>query len=65
MRSLFLKIFLYFWLAMTLIGAIGILIALNSTPNAALNYRKEQLSSAGQTLIDSYKAEGVKALHDQ
>ncbi|MBW6511301.1 MAG: HAMP domain-containing protein [Desulfuromonadaceae bacterium] len=65
MRSLFLKIFLYFWLAMTLIGAIGILIALNSDPNAMLNFRQEQLSAAGQTLIDSYRTEGVKALHDQ
>lgn len=66
MRSLFIKIFLWFWLAMTLIGAIGVVIALTTDPRAAALARFEkQLIGAGKTLISAYETQGSMALAEQ
>jgi len=63
MRSLFIKIFLWFWLAMTLIGAAGVVIALTTDPKAAAMARhKRQIISAGKTLISAYELQGPLAL---
>ncbi|MDA8432048.1 MAG: ATP-binding protein [Nitrospiraceae bacterium] len=66
MRSLFMKIFLWFWLAVTLVGAIGVVIALTTNPRAAAIARYEkQISEAGRTLADAYKAGGARALAEE
>lgn len=66
MRSLFIKIFLWFWLAMTLIGAIGVVVALTTDPKAAALARFEkQLIDAGKTLISAYETQGSMSLAEQ
>jgi signal transduction histidine kinase len=63
MRSLFIKIFLWFWLAVTLVGAIGVVIALTTNPRAAAIARYEKgISDAGSTLIGAYEHGGVQEL---
>ena len=66
MRSLFIKIFLWFWLAVTLVGAIGVVIALRTDPRAAAIARHEkQLMSAGRGEINAYAAGGPGALAEE
>jgi two-component system, OmpR family, sensor histidine kinase CpxA len=63
MKSLFARIFLWFWLAMTLIGAIGVVVALTTDPRAALLARHEkEIAKAGKMLISVYETEGPAAL---
>jgi two-component system sensor histidine kinase CpxA len=66
MRSLFIKIFLWFWLAVTLVGAIGVVIALSANPRAAAIARHEkQLAAAGRAEINAYAAGGPPALSEE
>lgn len=65
MSKLFWKIFLWFWLAMTLIGAI--LVALALTTNPREDYVKRQthrLTEYGQQLIRAYETEGPQGMND-
>ncbi len=63
MKSLFARIFLWFWLAMTLIGAIGVVVALTTDPRAALLARHEkEIAKAGKMLISVYETGGPAAL---
>lgn len=65
MTKLFWKIFLWFWLAMTLIGAI--LVALALTTNPREDYVKRQtdrLTEYGQRLIKAYEEKGPRGLND-
>jgi signal transduction histidine kinase len=65
-KSLFARIFLWFWLAMTLIGAIGVVVALTTDPRAALLARHEkQIARAGKVLIATYEADGPRALEER
>jgi two-component system sensor histidine kinase CpxA len=63
MPRLFIKIFFWFWLAMTLIGAILVVIALTTNPRQ--NYMKRQnnkLLAYGQKLIADYEEKGQAGL---
>jgi two-component system sensor histidine kinase CpxA len=63
--KLFWKIFLWFWLAMTLIGAI--LVALALTTNPREDYVKRQthrLTDYGQRLIKAYETAGPRGLNE-
>jgi len=63
--KLFWKIFLWFWLAMTLIGAL--LVALALTTNPRENYRERQtsrLTDYGKLLIAAYEKEGPRGLNE-
>jgi len=65
-KSLFARIFLWFWLAMTLIVAIGVVVALTTDPRAALLARhKKQIARAGEVLISAYERGGPAALAEQ
>lgn len=66
MKSLFARMFLWFWLSMTLIGAIGVVVALTTDPGAALLARhKKQIVKAGRMLIIAYETGGPASLADQ
>ncbi len=66
MRSLFFKIFLWFWLAMTLIAAIGIGLALTTDRSRAeLARRRENLAQQSREWIAAYEAGGAQALRDK
>lgn len=63
MPRLFIKIFFWFWLAMTLIGAILVVIALTTNPRQ--NYMARQnnkLIAYGRKLIADYEAKGPAGL---
>ena len=63
MRSLFLKIFLWFWLAMTLIGAIGVVLVLTiDLKGAELARHRKLLRQDSRTLVAAYQAGGEGAL---
>jgi two-component system sensor histidine kinase CpxA len=65
-KSVFIKIFLWFWLAVTLIGAVGVVIALTTDPRAAALARHEkQLVRIGTQLISIYETRGSMALAEQ
>jgi signal transduction histidine kinase len=60
------KIFLWFWLAVTLVGAISVVIALTTNPRtAALSRYEDQISSAAQALTSAYAKGGVRALAEE
>jgi signal transduction histidine kinase len=62
-NRLFVKIFLWFWLAMTLIGAIGVVIALTTDPKAAfLSRNRNRLTEIGMTLVGIYENAGQQEL---
>jgi two-component system sensor histidine kinase CpxA len=62
-RSLFVRIFLYFWLAMTLIGAIGIMVVFTTDPQAAWRMQHEKrLAHDGQKLMQAFEEGGVREL---
>jgi two-component system, OmpR family, sensor histidine kinase CpxA len=66
MKSLFARIFLWFWLAMTLIGAIGVVVVLTTDPRAALLARHEkEIARAGKVLIRAYETQGPAALAEE
>ena len=65
MRSLFIKIFLWFWLAMTLVGGCILILALTTDAdgdNHEQQQRRYHLES--QTLITAYESGGRAALAD-
>ncbi len=65
-RSLFVKIFLWFWLAMTLIGAIGVIIALTTDQRKAdIARHRERLARQSQDFISAYQSGGVAALQEK
>lgn len=73
MSKLFWKIFLWFWLATTLIGAILVAMALTSNPREDYVRRQtHRLTDYGQMLIKAYEKEGprgldnlIRAFHDK
>lgn len=59
MRSLFLKIFIGFWLAMTLIGAVLVLIAVNTDhKQAVLSQHESSLLEKGNLLLTAWQEQG-------
>ena len=66
MKSLFARIFLWFWLAMTLIAAVGVVVALTTDPRTALVARhKDQIARDGRMLIRTYESAGPMALAEE
>ncbi|PLX91698.1 MAG: hypothetical protein C0621_10830, partial [Desulfuromonas sp.] len=62
-RTLFLRIFIVFWLALTLIGAVGIILALTTDPGASGRKRhEEKVRQEGRELIALYQKQGDEAL---
>lgn len=63
MRSLFVKIFLWFWLTITLVGAILVIIALTTDHQAAAKARYvTRFTPYGNRLISIYEQSGKEAL---
>lgn len=63
MPRLFIKIFLWFWLAMTLIGGILVALALTSNPQQAfLERQRHRLTRYGNELVQIYAKEGAQGL---
>ena len=66
LRSLYLKIFLSFWLAMLLVGATLMVLALTTdTERAELGSQEKRLRQLGGDLIAIYENRGVEALATQ
>ncbi|MEN8134565.1 MAG: ATP-binding protein [Thermodesulfobacteriota bacterium] len=66
MPRLFIKIFLWFWLAMTLIGGILVTLALTSNPQQAfLERQKHRLSKYGNELVRLYEKKGAQGLTER
>jgi signal transduction histidine kinase len=65
MRSLFLKIFLGFWLVITLTGAVGIILVLTTDPMAADLARIEnRITPYGREMVQVLENEGPQALSE-
>lgn len=63
MNRLVIRIFLWLWLAMTLIGAIGIALTLGTDPRKAeLLRHQERLQQQGEELVAAYSSGGNPAL---
>ncbi|PLX81795.1 MAG: hypothetical protein C0616_03595, partial [Desulfuromonas sp.] len=63
MGSLFLKIFVGFWLAMTLIGAVLVVIAVNTDhEQAILSQHEDALLETGNRLLDTWQRQGPGGL---
>jgi len=63
MSKLFIRIFLWFWLAMMVIGAILVALALTTSPMESFARREtKRLTDYGQQLIETYEAGGDPAL---
>jgi two-component system sensor histidine kinase CpxA len=66
MRSLFLKIFLWFWLAMTLVGIVFVISVATTGPEPAFTRRRyvtdEVLAVYAQTAVEIFEREGRAAL---
>ncbi len=66
MPRLFIKIFLWFWLAMTIIGAILVTLALNTDPGKAfLERQKSRLTGYGRELVRIYEKQGPEGLTER
>jgi len=66
MRSLFVKIFLWFWVAMTLIATIGIVLALTTDHGkGSLERHRRYLIRQSTSLIGAYEQGGPGALHSK
>ncbi len=73
MSKLFWKIFLWFWLAMTMLGAALVALALTTDPREDYMERQtSRLTGYGQLLIKAYEGEGprglnalIRTFHDQ
>jgi len=66
MPRLFIKIFLWFWLAMTLIGGILVTLALTTNPQKAfLERQKHRLTEYGNELVRIYEEDGPKGLTEK
>ncbi len=60
---IFIKIFLSFWLAMVLAGAVVAAVLLTTNPRAAyLAHFEKQIAGSGSRLIDIYQTQGAPAL---
>jgi two-component system sensor histidine kinase CpxA len=65
MRSLYVRIFLWFWLAMTLVGAAGVIMTLTTDRQSPLRNRQaKQISGYGQRLIQAYEEGGPAAVSE-
>jgi two-component system sensor histidine kinase CpxA len=65
MRSLFLRIFVIFWLATLLIGASLVILALTTDPrHAAFDRYEARLAALGQQLVTAYESGAEPALPD-
>ncbi|MBU0676196.1 MAG: HAMP domain-containing protein [Proteobacteria bacterium] len=65
MSRLFIKIFLWFWLATTLIGALLVTLALTTNHRQAfIDRQKERLTEHGMQLILIYEDQGAKGLSE-
>ena len=64
MRSLFIKIFLSFWLTVTLIAAIGIVLALTTDhpKNNEMKRHRQEITENRQQLITAYETGGASEL---
>ncbi len=63
MSKLFIRIFLWFWLAMIVIGAILVALALTTSPMESFARREtKRLTGYGQHLIEAYEEGGDLAL---
>ncbi len=66
MPRLFIKIFLWFWLAMTLIGGILVTLALTTNPQQAFLARQQQrLTRYGNELVRIYEEDGPQGLTEK
>lgn len=66
MRSLFLKIFLFFLVAMVLVGAVLVALALTSDPRRAeLSRHRKEIERHGRELIAAYEAGGANLLRER
>lgn len=62
-RTLFSKIFIWFWLASTFIGVVGSAVSISFDPKTiSINRYSEKIISAGKALIDIYEKDGPGAL---
>jgi len=62
-RTLFSKIFVWFWLASTFIGVVGSAVSISVDPKSiSLNRYSEKVVSVGKTLIGVYEKDGAGAL---
>lgn len=62
-RSLFGKIFLGFWLALTLTGAVGVVLTLTTDPRTAEHKRHQQrIEAEGRALVAAYQQGGAAGL---
>ncbi|BCA80849.1 ATP-binding protein [Desulfuromonas sp. AOP6] len=63
MHKLFIKIFLWFWLAMTLVGAFGIVMALTSDPfRLDVERKREAIRALGLELVEALEQGGQNGL---
>jgi len=64
MRSLFIKIFLSFWLAVTLIAGIGVILALTTDHprDNEMRRHRQELTASRQQLIAAYENGGMSQL---
>lgn len=63
MNRLVIRIFLWLWLAMTLLGAIGVALTLGTDPGRAEQLRhRDRLARQGEELLAAYEAGGIIAL---
>lgn len=63
MNRLVIRIFLWLWLAMTLIGAIGVALTLGTDPRKAeLLRHQDRLQRQGEELVAAYTSGGTPAL---
>jgi signal transduction histidine kinase len=66
MNRFFVRIFLWLWLAMTMIGAILVVIALTSNPWQSEKERREkELTPYGEQLIDALEARGRNGVMEE
>ena len=62
-RTLFSKIFLWFWLATTFIGVVSTAVSVSVDPKSiSVDRYSEEVIDTGKTLIDIYEKEGSAAL---
>ena len=66
MSKLFIRIFLWFWLAMIVIGAFLVTLALTTSPMESFARREtKRLTAYGQRLIETYEQGGDLALAEK
>ncbi len=66
MRSLFIKIFLWLWLAMALFGAIGVVLALTTdSKKASMLRHQHRLAQQSRELIAAFETRGPEGLQEK